>query len=143
MMLGAPVFADVPLARDPLPYRHHYLDHNPRRDDSGPNSHAVDGGSRGAPLFAAPCAAPPVVLELWRHSAASDDWLAVSQLSFAHEKSGDVVDRVVRLTSASLYSVQFALRVRVALMQADCAPLAGYDHTHKINLAEIPVLWGS
>ncbi|ORC84810.1 uncharacterized protein TM35_000411800 [Trypanosoma theileri] len=74
-------------------------------------------GSRGLPWMVPPYRIPTVMLELWRNTFSSDDCLAKYQFCIPLEGKGEVLDRVVRLTSASSYSVQFALRVRVGLVQ--------------------------
>ncbi|KAG8347698.1 hypothetical protein ERJ75_000358700 [Trypanosoma vivax] len=60
---------------------------------------------------------PSIALELWRSGAHAECCLAKYQFYIPLEMTdGTIVDRVLRLHSASLYSAQFLLRVRLAVV---------------------------
>ncbi|RNF07864.1 hypothetical protein TraAM80_03122 [Trypanosoma rangeli] len=139
MLPGTPHLAGDPPLRGTLPYplslRRHQL-------------HTTNDSLSGDTGMAAVAPAPPwagipmVTLELWRYSATSDDCLAKYQFRVPHERGEGVVERCVRLMSASSYSVEFALRVRVALVHADPAHAVRRLSPQKALLQEPAVLWG-
>ncbi|KAH9600921.1 hypothetical protein LSM04_002956 [Trypanosoma melophagium] len=99
-------------------------------------------GSHALPWMAPPYRIPTVMLELWRHTFSSDDCLAKYQFCIPLEGKGAVLDRVVRLTSASSYSVQFALRVRVGFVQHNTSTLdSNYLLSNRTVPMEAPVFW--
>ncbi|KEG10075.1 hypothetical protein DQ04_04221070 [Trypanosoma grayi] len=93
------------------------------------------------PWLGTPYRLPTVVLELWRNSPNSDDCLAKYQFCVPLECGSDVIDRLVYLTSASSYSVQFALRVRVALTQPQSRPVGHHTFPPKMVPMEAAALW--
>nr|CCC90260.1 unnamed protein product [Trypanosoma congolense IL3000] len=88
------------------------------------------------------CGLPTLTLELWRHSPESDDCLAKYQFCIPLEMSdGNVIDRVVRLTSASPYVALFALRIRVALLDCDWSAMGYGRNALGVNPMSVSVLW--
>ncbi|CBH10734.1 hypothetical protein, conserved [Trypanosoma brucei gambiense DAL972] len=116
---------------------------NPSREYILPQQpHEVKRGLLAPPWMGGSCALPAITLELWRHSLSSDDCLARYQFCIPLEmSSGNIADRVVRLASASSYSVQFALRIRVALSGYDGGALGFENYMPAMSPANLPVLW--
>ncbi|EKF38130.1 hypothetical protein MOQ_001663 [Trypanosoma cruzi marinkellei] len=144
MSLGAPFIASGSLARDTpqyLPFFQHH--HHPlTTHDSIVAGSSMNAMALAPPWVGDPYGDPSVALELWRHSATSDDCLAKYQFCLPHDNSGGVLDRCVRLMSASSYSVEFALRVRVALLHADSTHAIRRSSARNTIPLEAPVSWG-
>ncbi|RNF23419.1 hypothetical protein TcG_01411 [Trypanosoma cruzi] len=149
MSLGAPFIASGPLARDTPHYlssfhhHHHHHHHHPlTTHDSIAAGSGMDAMALATPWVGDPYGLPTVALELWRHSATSDDCLAKYQFCLPHDKCGGVLDRCVRLMSASSYSVEFALRVRVALSHSGSTHAIRRPPAQNTIPLETPVSWG-
>ncbi|RNF18544.1 uncharacterized protein Tco025E_04441 [Trypanosoma conorhini] len=139
-LLEAPLLAGGPPPLEMPPYPPSL----PRRrlHASGVGGSDMAAVAPAAPWAGSPFDVPTVALELWRHSATSDDCLAKYHFPVAHEVGEGVVDSCVRLRSASSYSVEFALRVRVALVHAGPAHALQRPAPQRAVLREPAVLWG-